>query len=1447
MKRTTFTLILFLSIHLLYASNSTADETKLSVATSKTSTINVTAGQLSSILSGSELVTITDLALVGTIDARDFKTMRDQMPQLANLDLSRVSVLDYRGAEGTYGYYNYSYPANTIPENAFYEKTKITSIVLPNTITSIGGQAFIRCSGLSNINIPNSVTQIGAMSFALCDELTSVSISASVSSIATNTFYSCGKLTAINVDANNLYYSSIDGVLFNKDKTILVKYADGNTASSYSIPNTVKIIGENAFFQCDFLSAITIPNSVITIRDNAFAFCKSKSINLPNSVITIGNHAFHSCLLLTSIAIPASVTSIGKFAFYQCLSLNAINVEAGNTNYSSVNGVLFNKDKTTLIFYPIGNTATSYSIPATVKTISDVAFQWSKLTSISLPNSVDSIRDAAFEYCTSLTSMILPNHVSYIGTCAFNNCTNLTSLTIPNSVTTLPYGVFSYCSNLSTIHAKSLVPINIISLDPSMADAFFGVSKSSCTLYVPTHSKSLYQNANKWNAFTNVIEELPDCILSNNKVSLSGTGGSSPVDMTAYFPWTTKSNQSWITVAPSSGAGDATLTITSGINPTIQPRTATVGVYYDDVLLQNITVTQAAGPPTLSVSSNGITINKRISTVTITSNSAWTIASDQSWLALNALSGDGNATLTLTADANLLPTPRTATVTVAVSPGLSKTITVTQEAATLTVSSNLPAIKAGYGSTVSGTVTSNVAWTASADQSWLLLNTNSGDGNATLTLTAEANLSPTPRMATVTIVVSPSLSKTITVTQEAATLIVSDNSLAIKAGNGSTVSGTVTSNVTWTASADQSWLSLNTNSGDGNATLTFTAYANLSPTPRMAIVTIVVSPGLSKTITVTQEAATLTVSSNLPAIKAGYGSTVSGTVTSNVAWTATSDQPWLVLNALSGEGNATLTLTADANLTTTPRTATVTVVVSSSLSKTITVIQEAATLSVSSNSLAIKAGNGSTVSGTVTSNVTWTASADQSWLLLNTNSGDGNATLTLTAEANLSPTPRMATVTIVVSPGLSKTITVTQEAATLTVSSNSLAIKAGNGSTVSGTVTSNVAWTASADQSWLSLNTNSGDGNATLMFTAYANLLPTPRMAIVTIVVSPGLSKTITVTQEAATLSVSNNTLAIKAGNGSTVSGTVTSNVAWTASADQSWLSVNTSSGDGNATLTFTAYANLLPTPRTATVTIIVSSSLSKTITVTQEAATLTLSGNSLAIKAGNGSTATCTVTSNVAWTASADQSWLAINTLSGEGNATLTFTAGTNLSTTPRTATVTVAVSSSLLKTITVTQQPYIIASIIKKWNNVLICDNSQNLFATYQWYKNDNIIASATKQYYRESESLPAGNYYVKVTTTDGSDGISNTLTVNTASKAIKLYPNPVINGQSSRLSIDVSPSELEGARLTITSLSGQVVKQSNILSSDTSISGLQKGSYAIHVTFADGSSYNEKLVIY
>jgi len=1241
--------------------------------------ISVTAGGLSSILSATELSNITVLSLTGTIDARDFKTIRDKMPLLTNLDLSGVSIVAYTGTEGTATAISTStiYPANTIPEFAFYNYSinsgmkTLKTVNIPGSVTSIGFQAFVYCSGLSNIDIPNSVISIGSTAFQGCSGLSTIMIPGSVSFIGSDAFAGCVNLATFNVDINNLNYSSINGVLFNKDKSILVTYPTGNSATNYSIPGTVKTINDKAFNQCYALTSITIPNSVVTIGNEAFLNCRFSSVDIPNSVITIGNNAFTNCSLLTSIAIPGSVTTIGYSAFELCAKLGSINVEPSNSNYASVGGVLFNKDVTTLIAYPMGITSTSYSIPATVKTLGSSAFIYcSRLASISIPASVTSIGSATFQNCTGLTSIELPIHISYIDTYAFSGCINLRTVTIPSSVTTLLTGAFYNCTSLSTIHAKSAIPINLSAIN----DVFTNVPVTTCTLYIPTNFKSLYQAADKWKAFTNMVEELPECVLSTNKVTLSGNGETNTVDMiTTTVAWTVKSDKDWVTVTPSSGVDDATLTISSGTNPTIQTRTATVTIYYGEFVLQSITVTQNPGPPTLSVSSNGITINKRVSTVAITSNSAWTVASDHSWLVLNASSGEGNATLTLTADANLTTTPRTAMVTVAVSSSLSKTITVIQEAATLTLSSNSLAIKAGYGSTVSGTVTSNVAWTASADQSWLLLNTYSGDGNATLTLTSEANLSPTPRMATVTVFVAPGLSKTITVTQEAATLSVSGNSLAIKAGNGSTVTCTVTSNVTWSVKSDQSWLAVNTSSGDGNATLTFTAYANL------------------------------------------------------------------------------------------------------------------ATIS------------------------------------------------------------RMATVTIVVSPGLSKTITVTQEAATLSVSGNSLAIKAGNGSTATCTVTSNVTWSVTSDQSWLAINTSSGDGNATLTFTAYANLSPTLRMAIVTIVVSPGLSKTIAVTQEAATLTVSNNTLAIKAGNGSTVSGTVTSNVAWTVSADQSWLSLNIASGDGNATLTFTANANLSPTTRTATVTIVVSPGLSKTITVTQEAATLSLSSNSLTIKGGNGSTATCTVTSNVTWSVTSDQSWLELNTSSGDGNATLTFTAGTNLSTSPRSAMVSVTVSSSLSKTITVTQQPYIIASIVKKWNNVLICDNSQNLFATYQWYKNDNIIASATKQYYRESESLPTGNYYVKVTTTDGSDGISNTLIVNTASKAIKLYPNPVINGQSSSLSIDVLPSELEGARLTITSLSGQVIQQSNILSTNTSIRGLSKGSYVIHVTFADGSSYNEKLVIY
>ena len=243
-----------------------------------------------------------------------------------------------------------------------------TSYTIPNSVTSIEDGAFGDCSGLTSITIPNSVTSIGIDAFYYCTGLTSITIPNSVTSIGDWAFRDCSGLTSINVASGNNYYSDNNGVLFNKEKTALIRYPEGKSQTSYTIPNSVTSIGDGAFWGCTGLTSITIPNSVTSIEDCAFAGCRSlTSITIPNSVTSIGDEAFKYCSDLTSITIPNSVTSIGFLAFYVCTGL----------------------------------------------------------TSIAIPNSVTSIGDGAFEDCTGLTSITIPNSVISIGGYAFWGCTGL--------------------------------------------------------------------------------------------------------------------------------------------------------------------------------------------------------------------------------------------------------------------------------------------------------------------------------------------------------------------------------------------------------------------------------------------------------------------------------------------------------------------------------------------------------------------------------------------------------------------------------------------------------------------------------------------------------------------------------------------------------------------------------------------------------------------------------------------------------------------------------------------------------------------------------------------------------------------------------------------------------------------------------------------------------------
>jgi hypothetical protein len=225
------------------------------------------------------------------------------------------------------------------------------------------------------------------------------------------------------------------------------------TVTSVAIPSGVTSIGATAFYNCTSLTNVAIPDSVISIGDEAFLRCSSlASLTIPNSIISIGNSAFYNCASLTSVTIPKSVTSIGSGPFTYCSSLVSINVETGNPHYSSVEGVLFDKNQNTLVQY-LGGKGGSYTIPGSVTNLAASSFCYCmSLTNVVIPSSVTSIGDAAFFRCTGLTNVTIPNSVISIGSSAFYNCVGLTSFTIPNSVTSLGDTAFYGCNRITNVN-----------------------------------------------------------------------------------------------------------------------------------------------------------------------------------------------------------------------------------------------------------------------------------------------------------------------------------------------------------------------------------------------------------------------------------------------------------------------------------------------------------------------------------------------------------------------------------------------------------------------------------------------------------------------------------------------------------------------------------------------------------------------------------------------------------------------------------------------------------------------------------------------------------------------------------------------------------------------------------------------------------------------------------
>jgi len=273
-----------------------------------------------------------------------------------------------------------------IESNAFRGCSKLTEIELPDGLLEINSWAFSFCKKLEKIQFPESIYRISSNAFTECKKLTSVFIPKGIIDLCTDTFSGCSNLIEIIVDEENLEYSSLEGVLFNKEKTVLVEYPAGKNEKNYIVPDTVIGIDTGAFLNCKKLITVTLPGSLLD--------------------------------LLTC-------------AFLDCDKLKKVIVQEDNYRFKDIDGVLFDKELKTIIFYPQGKKETDYSIPDGIECIKEDAFRLcKKIKNVTFPESLKIIERDAFFGCENLTSIILPKYLMRICSYAFNSCMNLKKVTL---------------------------------------------------------------------------------------------------------------------------------------------------------------------------------------------------------------------------------------------------------------------------------------------------------------------------------------------------------------------------------------------------------------------------------------------------------------------------------------------------------------------------------------------------------------------------------------------------------------------------------------------------------------------------------------------------------------------------------------------------------------------------------------------------------------------------------------------------------------------------------------------------------------------------------------------------------------------------------------------------------------------------------------------------------
>lgn len=329
-----------------------------------------------------------------------------------------------------------------IGEGAFKNCDKLEKLDLGSEVEILKREAFRGCKSLKSVRLPQNVRKIGESVFRDCISITSLSVECAEMELGERAFENCATLEEISLCDG---ITEIYGGAFNSCKSL----------KSIKLPKQLTIVGESAFADCAHLKSISIPDKVTKLDDMVFNGCiELEEVNLNKAVSIIGKNCFKDCMSLRSIKIPASVKNIGSGIFRGCTSLENLEVDPKNKWYKSLDNVLFNKNKSTIVCYPakIGND--TYVIPDSVTMISDWAFCNTSLKHIEIPDSVCNICEGAFYSCTEIEEIIIPDSVTRIDDSAFRGCTSLKYIHIPDSVTEFGWGLFSGCDQVTVICSK---------------------------------------------------------------------------------------------------------------------------------------------------------------------------------------------------------------------------------------------------------------------------------------------------------------------------------------------------------------------------------------------------------------------------------------------------------------------------------------------------------------------------------------------------------------------------------------------------------------------------------------------------------------------------------------------------------------------------------------------------------------------------------------------------------------------------------------------------------------------------------------------------------------------------------------------------------------------------------------------------------------------------------